>query len=268
MMRSHSLLNLVVLAITTGFIVFFSHSCGWPVFESVHAQSLDATRSLLAEHHNPFESEKINHYQPHPLPPTLANWEDSSNSGDYFAQLDPVDVGALIWSEFPVKVYIDAGSQPASMNWTAAALAAVDEWTIYLPLTVIDQPDMADIKILRQSPPLRLLPNGELDRARSAETRYELYLKEQVDSAPILAHRCTILLSPTQSGAYVQSAIRHELGHALGIWGHSPVATDVLYFSQVRHPPPISVRDVNTLKRVYEQPTRLGWPILGEEIGD
>ena len=35
--------------------------------------------------------------------------------------------------------------------------------------------------------------------------------------------------------------------------------TDVLYFSQVRNPPAISARDVNTLKRVYEQPTRLGW---------
>jgi predicted Zn-dependent protease len=33
----------------------------------------------------------------------------------------------------------------------------------------------------------------------------------------------------------------------------------VPYFSQVRNPPPISPRDVNTLKRIYQQPTSLGW---------
>ncbi len=49
-----------------------------------------------------------------------------------------------------------------------------------------------------------------------------------------------------------------NLGHALGIWGHSQLETDALYFSQVRKPAFISVRDVNTLKKVYEQSTALG----------
>jgi len=48
----------------------------------------------------------------------------------------------------------------------------------------------------------------------------------------------------------------------LGIWGHSLLQTDIMYFSQVRKPPFISIRDVNTLKRVYEQPTSLGWSIV------
>ncbi|XTZ12993.1 MAG: peptidase, partial [cyanobacterium endosymbiont of Rhopalodia inflata] len=37
--------------------------------------------------------------------------------------------------------------------------------------------------------------------------------------------------------------------------------TDALYFSQVRSLSPISVRDVNTLKKIYQQPTRLGWKL-------
>ena len=75
----------------------------------------------------------------------------------------------------------------------------------------------------------------------------------------MLCHRFEITINPTQSGDYLRAAVRHEFGHALGIWGHSPEATDALYFSQTRTPAAISDRDLNTLKRIYEQPTRLGW---------
>jgi hypothetical protein len=39
-----------------------------------------------------------------------------------------------------------------------------------------------------------------------------------------------------------------------------------MYFAQVRTPPVISARDINTLKRVYQQPTQLGWPIPGDKL--
>ncbi|MDY6897650.1 MAG: peptidase, partial [Cyanobacteriota bacterium] len=68
-----------------------------------------------------------------------------------------------------------------------------------------------------------------------------------------------ILLSPSQTGKYLLAASRHELGHALGIWGHSKDKGDALYFSQVRNPPLVSARDVNTLKKIYQQSTSLGW---------
>jgi predicted Zn-dependent protease len=68
----------------------------------------------------------------------------------------------------------------------------------------------------------------------------------------------TIVLSPNQADAALLSGARHELGHGLGLWGHSDRATDVMYFSQVGQPVGISDRDVRSLKRVYEQPTRLG----------
>ncbi len=32
-------------------------------------------------------------------------------------------------------------------------------------------------------------------------------------------------------------------------------------FGEVRNPAQVSARDINTLKRIYEQPTRLGWPM-------
>ncbi len=196
---------------------------------------------------------------PHPLPPTLEQWQDNSNSGDYFPQIKPTKVGYLMWSTFPVKIYIET---PKSLReeqgkaWLKQVLQAVEEWSVYLPLTVVEQPEVADITIIRKSPPLQFNRDSKRPRARSALTTYDLYTKENT-----LYHRFQILLSPSQTGKYLLASARHELGHALGIWGHSPLKSDVLYFSQVRNPPTISARDVNTLKLVYQQPTSLGWSV-------
>jgi predicted Zn-dependent protease len=191
-------------------------------------------------------------------------------------------VGYLVWSQFPVKIYVerpkDSAESSASLqrfhNWVDAVLQAVQEWSVYLPLEVVAQPEGADILIRRSRPPLQASINREtgklnLPRARSAETRYEFYLR-QAGNAPekVLAQRFTIQLSPDQTVDYTLATARHELGHALGIWGHSPLETDTMYFSQVRNPPKISARDINTLKRVYQQPTRLGWPLTSKSSGE
>lgn len=198
--------------------------------------------------------------KPHPLPPTLAQWQDSTNSGDYFSQVKPTEVGYLVWSRFPIQVYIQpplsVGSNQAQA-WVDAVSQAVDEWSRYLPLIIVDKPEVADISILRKAPPLQITSDKKIPRARSAQATYSFYISQN----NLLSHRFRILLSPSQIGNYLVAATRHELGHALGIWGHSPLETDALYFSQVRNPGPISSRDINTLKRVYEQPTSLGWPL-------
>lgn len=198
--------------------------------------------------------------QVHPLPPTLANWQDSTDSGDYFDQVKPPNVGHLLWSKFPIQVYVE---RPVDANkseeWVAAVLDVVREWGVYLPLEVVDSSEAADIRILRRAPPLR---QGVL-RSRSGEATYELYARQDGDKT-VSSHRFSVYLNPTQVGKYISATAataRHELGHALGIWGHSLMETDVLYYSHVGNPPPISARDVNTLKRVYEQPTQLGWEL-------
>jgi predicted Zn-dependent protease len=250
------LIAALALAIGTGLLVIFTNFQNNPTVAEngiLTQRSKDASelRRILAT--SP---------KPHPLPATLVQWKDNTNSGDYFSQVKLTEVGYLVWSQFPIRIYVktpkEINSEQAK-TWVNTVLQAVQEWNVYLPLEVVEQSEVANITIVRKAPPLQNSPNSNIPRARSAQTTYELYTNNKV-----LSHRFTILLSPTQTGNYLTAAARHEFGHALGIWGHSPIQSDALYFSQVRNPPPISTRDVNTLKRVYEQPTSLGWS-LGEK---
>lgn len=207
----------------------------------------------------------------HPLPPSLAKFHASS-SDDYFEQITASPLGHLIWSAFPIKVYVDQSTNPQDsaasnqrfLQWTQAVRQAIADWGLYLPMQEVLDPNQADIRIERQEPPLsrQLDPKtGQLQipRARNAQTRYEFY--DSGDIPSLLRQRMTIQIKPGLSQSGTLATARHELGHALGLWGHSTKPNDTLYFSQTKESPPISIRDVNTLKKVYQQPTRLGWPL-------
>jgi predicted Zn-dependent protease len=244
------LVAVLTLAISTGLLVIFMNFPVNAVLKEQGRGNREQERNVQLSTSLPIIQKT------HPLPPTLAQWQDKTNSGDYFDQIKPTKVGYLIWSSFPVKVKIETPTninEKQSQGWVNSVLKAVQEWSIYLPLQVVEKSAIADITIFHKAPPLQREPNGKILRARSALTTYDLYTENN-----ILSHRFTILLSPSQTGDYVLSAARHELGHGLGIWGHSLLETDTMYFSQVRKPPFISARDVNTLKKVYEQSTSLG----------
>jgi predicted Zn-dependent protease len=194
--------------------------------------------------------------QVHPLPQTLAQWNEVKNAqGDYFDQIKPTQPRFLVWSHWPIQVYIAPPPKGALIKpeiWHRAILQSVQDWQPYLPIRLTESQSNADITISANPPQQRSGP-----RVRSAETRFELYISSQ----NTLAHRVSIYIRPNQTIPYISAAARHELGHGLGIWGHSQAPTDVMYFAQVRQPPAISARDINTLKRIYQQSTQLGWPI-------
>jgi predicted Zn-dependent protease len=193
--------------------------------------------------------------KPHDLPQTLAQWNEAKTPGDYFDQVRSVTVGALIWSDWPIRVYVEplpAGTLIKPEIWQTVIAQAVKDWQPYLSLNLVNTESEADIQIFASSPPQK---HGA--RVRSAETRYELYVNDH----QLLAHRVAIYIRPSQTPQYLTAAARHELGHALGIWGHSLNPADVMYFAQVRTPLSVSARDINTLKKVYRQPTKLGWPV-------
>jgi predicted Zn-dependent protease len=199
----------------------------------------------------------------HPLPAQLADWHPTL-AEDYFDEIRAVDgVGYLVWADRPVQVYIEppTGLNDRSQVWQQLVREAVEDWAVYFPLQITSDLEQSQIRIWRDTPAIeRDAQNAP--RARAAETRYRIYVKDLGDDRAQLQLQMTLIIRPGQSDRHIVAATRHELGHALGLWGHSPDETDVLFYSQVRHPPPISQRDINTLKRLYQQPTRLGWPVV------
>lgn len=208
----------------------------------------------------------------HPLPYFLANWEDKKLNGNYFKQIDQTPLGYLVWSQFPVTIFVQKPLR-VSLEKTAADLRfqqwvktieqAIVQWQAYFPLKEIADREAADIVVLRSQPKreAKFNPNTNLydiPRAITAETKYKFYIKQ---NPAMIAHKMTIEISPSYTGISLLATARHELGHALGIWGHSLSQQDALYLSQVRNPPNISSRDINTLKSIYQHPTRLGWKI-------
>ena len=246
--------------------------------------------------------------QIHPLPALLAAWQPTHLQDDYFDQIQPSIHGYLIWSEFPVGVYIESKTwsqadgplatqdqgRNRSQRWYDAVLQAIADWNQYLPLTIVDAERDAGIVITEGAPTLQtamepfslastphrgtvhsksttdIHPVNKAighnpsvivgQRARTAETQYDLYLERLPSEKLVLRQRYHIAISPHQTPLYAYATALHEIGHALGLWGHSLADTDALYFSQVRSPQGLSERDLNTLKRLYQQPTALGWP--------
>lgn len=226
---------------------------------------------VISLHHNAVSfSTNLPPAKIHPLPNSLLKWDNGGYDEEYFAQIKTTPLGYLIWSKFPIKVYLE---KPSNTNnsaaerrfqaWVTTVRKAIAEWNVYLPLTEIEDQKTADIIILRSPVEREIKLNPEtglydIPRAIAAQTNYNFYLQ---DNPSVIAHQMTINIDSSSVGQSLLATVRHELGHALGIWGHSPVETDALYYSQVRDPQPISPRDINTLIKIYQQPTKLGWQI-------
>ena len=205
----------------------------------------------------------------HTLPPSLAKIADTADN-NYFGQIAKTSLGYLVWSQFPVTIYVqqlenytDSAADKRYREWVATVKKAIAQWNVYLPLEEISKRELADIVVLRSQPKreVKLNPDTglyDIPRAVTAKTSYKFYIKQ---NPAIIAHKMKLEISPNYADISLLATVRHELGHALGIWGHSKNKNDALYFSQVSDPPEISARDVNTLKKIYQQPTKLGWRI-------
>jgi len=150
-----------------------------------------------------------------------------------------------VWVE-PVR---DSGATGIwEQRWHQAVLGALTTWQRHLPITLVEQPEQAQVLVERRRPP-RL--NNRASHGRAVLKLLEVKRQQTWQLEP----RVTVLISPGQAQPAIQATALHELGHAFGLWGHSDQAADAM--AAKPGPTPIlelSERDQRTLRWLQQQP--------------
>ena len=152
-----------------------------------------------------------------------------------------------------------AAATPANrwdQRWLDQVSSALTTWRALVPLTLVDNPDQANVLIHRQRPARRQVAGVW----RSSNGRTQLQVVDvQRQGRRRLEPLVKVMVSPGLRAEALQATALHELGHAFGLWGHSSVPTDVLAISQGERPVLVpSQRDRLTLAWVMQQTTRFG----------
>ena len=152
-----------------------------------------------------------------------------------------------------------AAATPANrwdQRWLDQVSSALNTWRALVPLTLVDNPDQANVLIHRQRPARRQVAG--VWRASNGRTQLQV-VDVQRQGRRRLEPLVKVMVSPGLRAEALQATALHELGHAFGLWGHSSVPTDVLAISQGERPVLVpSQRDRLTLAWVMQQTTRFG----------
>ena len=152
-----------------------------------------------------------------------------------------------------------AAATPANrwdQRWLDQVSLALTTWGALVPLTLVENPEQANVLIHRLRPARRQVAG--VWRASNGRTQLQV-VDVQRQGRRKLEPLVKVMVSPGLRAEALQATALHELGHAFGLWGHSSVPTDVLAISQGERPVLVpSQRDRLTLAWVMQQTTRFG----------
>ena len=160
------------------------------------------------------------------------------------------DGRVIRFSHTPISVYIAEPSLPEGLqqDYIADVEYALDQWMRcsegHLQFAQVDSED-ADIRIYWSEGPLssEADPLGEASLVRFDSGGFHVEISILLQKRPLIS---------TLAHKELRAVILHELGHAMGLWGHSRNRDDIMYLkSTALHP---TRRDKNTLLKLLATP--------------
>jgi hypothetical protein len=166
-------------------------------------------------------------------------------------------------SRLPVKIWTQD-----TLDLPAHIAGAIDQWKaafLYAEFDAVEVPDSnaADVIVRADSPAKLAVSGNRLESRRAPECEGGTDIVPPIGSQQIVYPVRVFLLprfDPASPGVAECLALTatHELGHALGIFTHSPVETDIMYVDPVVAT--LSARDRATIERAYHIQPSLGVP--------
>ncbi len=183
------------------------------------------------------------------LPSKCPKMADADGVHDYIQ--DAERTGLLRWSreDIPISVYITPATDAAGQAKHDLIKQCLSEWSQVAPQLIafkdVQTANDAKIKISWVGDGGLLSEVSEAGEAKVAQRDGRIF-------------GANIVLTPIEEtdkdrDARMHSTILHELGHALGLIGHSPNTADVMYFTELvsGQVPGLSERDKKTMLLLY-----------------
>ena len=181
-----------------------------------------------------------------------------SEAKGYGLSLATTSMGPASLPRWCVWVEPATGDSPDrwQKRWLSAVGAALDTWSGHLPVIRVQDPDQAHVRVRRQRPPRRRTASGW--RASNGRSRLQL-VQVRRQGVWRFEPKVSVLVSPELRAPVLQATALHELGHAFGLWGHSPDPGDAMAVHQGQDPVlKLSARDLETLLWLRSQNASFG----------
>lgn len=164
----------------------------------------------------------------------------SQDSGNYIS-----DITYVRWTYMPVKVWVEPGM------YTASAKKAFMQWQSktenLVSFTFVDKPEQAQITVYFKKDIAKAATGDALGITRVSFDNRKVIHFAQMDIKSVT------LTGVKQTPNQIYAVVLHEVGHALGINGHSQSQYDVMYPSDDNYRNILSNRDINTVKYIYKK---------------